>query len=146
MIGGCDMRQKWGLALGLIVIFSAALLLAGCGANTGGVGVLDVNKVMTDSPKVKEFQEQLNVKGKDLSDKLEKEKAGLSQEEFQKRQEAAYGDFLKSKQELEVQIDTTIKTALEQVAKEKKLGVILYKNGVAQGGTDVTDAVIQKMQ
>jgi outer membrane protein len=140
------MQKKWSLALGLIVVFSAALLLAGCGANTGGVGVLDVNKVMTDSPKVKQFQEQLNSQGRELSDKLEKEKAGLSQEEFQKRQEAAYGEFLKSKQDLETQIDTTIKQALDQVAKEKKLGVILYKNGVAQGGTDVTDAVIQKMQ
>ncbi len=140
------MRQKWGWSLGLIVIFSAALLLAGCGANTGGVGVLDVNKVMTDSPKVKQFQEQLNSQGKELSDKLEKDKASLSPEEFQKRQEAAYGEFLKSKQDLEAQIDATIKQALDQVAKEKKLGVILYKNGVAHGGTDVTDAVIQKMQ
>lgn len=140
------MRQKWGWSLGLIVIFSAALLLAGCGANTGGVGVLDVNKVMTDSPKVKQFQEQLNSQGKELSDKLEKDKASLSPEEFQKRQEAAYGEFLKSKQDLEAQVDATIKQALDQVAKEKKLGVILYKNGVAHGGTDVTDAVIQKMQ
>jgi outer membrane protein len=146
MIGGYTMRQKWGWSLGLIVIFSAALLLAGCGANTGGVGVLDVNKVMTDSPKVKQFQEQLNSQGKELSDKLEKDKASLSPEEFQKRQEAAYGEFLKSKQDLEAQVDATIKQALDQVAKEKKLGVILYKNGVAHGGTDVTDAVIQKMQ
>jgi outer membrane protein len=146
MIGGYYMSQKRGLVIGLIMIFSAALLLAGCGANTGGVGVLDVNKVMTDSPKVKQFQDQLNAKGKELSDALEKEKPGLSQEEFQKKQEAAYGDFLKSKQDLEGQIDAAIKQALDQVAKEKKLGVILYKNGVAQGGTDVTDAVIQKMQ
>ncbi|MDR3561808.1 MAG: OmpH family outer membrane protein [Negativicutes bacterium] len=139
-----QLKRTW--ALSLIAIFTLTLLLAGCGANSGGVGVLDVNKVMSDSPKVKQFQDQLNVKGKDLSDKLEKEKAGLSQEEFQKRQEAAYGEFLKAKQDLETEIDSTIKQALEQVSKEKKLGVILYKNGVAQGGTDITDAVIQKMQ
>lgn len=145
-MGGCHMRNKRSWCLGLIMIFAAALLLTGCGANSGGVGVLDVNKVMTDSPKIKQFQEQLNAKGKELSDKLEKEKPGLSQEEFQKRQEAAYGDFLKSKQDLEGQVDAALKQAVEQVAQEKKLGVVLYKNGVAQGGTDVTDAVLQKMQ
>ena len=70
----------------------------------------------------------------------------MSPEEFQKKQEAAYGDFMKMKQDMEGQIDTSIKQTLDQVAKEKKLGVVLYKNGVAQGGTDITEEVIKKMQ
>jgi len=101
---------------------------------------------MAESPKVKQFQDQLNAKGKELSDQLEKDKPNLKQEEFQKRQEAAYSEFLKVKQDLEGQIDSSIKQAIEQVSKEKKLGVVLYKNSVAQGGTDVTDDVIKKMQ
>ena len=130
----------------LLVVFASTLLMSGCGAGTPTVGVLDVNKVMTESPKIKQFQDQLNVKGKELSDKLEKEKPTISAEEFQKRQEAAYNDFLKTKQELEGQIDGTIRQAIEQVAKDKKMGIVLYKNGVAQGGTDITDEVIKKMQ
>jgi len=133
------------LSLALVLVFAAALL-GGCAGNKGSVGVLDVNKVMSESPKVKNFQEQLNAKGKELSDALEKEKPNLSNEEFQKRQEAAYSEFLKLKQDFESQIDAAIQQALDQVAKEKGLGVILYKNGVAQGGIDITDAVIQKMQ
>jgi len=35
---------------------------------------------------------------------------------------------------------------LHQVAKEKGLGAILYKDAVPQGGTDVTQAVIDKMK
>jgi len=101
---------------------------------------------MSDSPKVKQFQEQLNVKGKELSDQLEKDKASLSADEFQKHQEAAYNDFAKTKQDLEGQIDASIKQTLDQIAKEKKLGIVLYKNGVAQGGTDITDEVINRMQ
>ncbi|QJW49226.1 OmpH family outer membrane protein [bacterium BFN5] len=130
----------------LMVAFVAVFFISGCSASNQTVGVLDVNKVMTESPKVKQFQDQLNSRGKELSDQLEKDKAGLSAEEFQKRQEAAYGEFLKTKQDLEGQIDTTIKQALDQIAQEKKLGVILYKNGVAQGGTDITDDVIKKLQ
>lgn len=133
------------LALLTLLLFSIALL-GGCASSGPAIGVLDVNKVMTESPKIKQFQEQLNAKGKELSDKLEKEKAGISDEEFQKRQEATYAEFLKSKQELESQVDTSIKQAIDQVAQEKKLGVVLYKNGVAQGGTDITDEVIKRMQ
>ncbi len=140
------MNKQIKMALVLVLIFVGALALAGCSSSQGNIGVLDVNKVMSDSPKIKQFQEQLNTKGKELSDQLEKDKAGLSAEEFKKRQEAAYGDFLKVKQDLENQIDASIKQAVEQVSTEKKLSVVLYKNSVAQGGTDITDAVIGKMQ
>lgn len=140
------MNRQIRMALVVVLIFIAGLALAGCNSGTAAIGVLDVNKVMADSPKIKQFQEQLNTRGKELSDQLEKDKASISAEEFQKRQEAAYGEFLKTKQDLEGQIDSNIKQAIEQVSKEKKLGVVLYKNSVATGGTDVTDAVIQKMQ
>ncbi|MDT8903787.1 OmpH family outer membrane protein [Anaeroselena agilis] len=140
------MRNKKYLIFAVAVIAAAALLLGGCSGGTGAVGILDVNKVMSDSPKVKQLQEQLNTKAKELSDTLEKDKASLSADEFQKKQEAAYGDFLKIKQDLEGQVDASIKQSVDAVAKEKKLGVVLYKNSVAQGGTDITDEVIKRMQ
>jgi len=138
--------MKYGkkLAVLLMLVFAAALL-GGC-SSSGNVGIIDVNKVMTDSPKVKQFQEQLNTKGKELSDQLEKDKATLSPADFQKRQEALYGDFMKMKQDMEGQIDSSIKQTLEGIAKDKKLSVVLYKNGVAQGGTDITDEVIKQLQ
>ena len=138
--------MKYGkkLAVLLMLVFAAALL-GGC-SSSGNVGIIDVNKVMTDSPKVKQFQEQLNTKGKELSDQLEKDKATLSPADFQKRQETLYGDFMKMKQDMEGQIDSSIKETLEGIAKDKKLGVVLYKNGVAQGGTDITDEVIKQLQ
>lgn len=138
------MKRTNKLALLLILVFMTALL-GGCSSG-GNIGVVDVNKVMTDSPKVKQFQEQLNVKGKELSDQLEKEKATLSPADFQKRQETVYGEFMKTKQDMEAQVDASIKQTLEQISKDKKLSVVLYKNGVAQGGTDITDEVITKLQ
>lgn len=138
------MRKNTKWILVVVMMFAATVLMTGCGG--AAVGVVDVNKVMTESPKVKEFQEQLNVKAKELSENLEKQKAGMSKEDFQKKQEAAYADFLKVKQDLEGQVDATMKQALEDVAKAKKLDVVLYKNGVAQGGTDITDDVIKKIQ
>jgi outer membrane protein len=137
------MRTKF---LGVILfLLGTSLLLGGCGNQTT-IGVLDVNKVMSDSPQVKALQDQLNVKGKELSDQLEKDKPSISDEEFKKRQEAAYSEFLKTKQDLEGQIDSAIKQTLDQVSKDKKLSVVIYKNSIAQGGVDITDEVIAKMQ
>ena len=139
------MLKNRKIAFVLVAIFALALLLGGCGAaNT--VGVLDVQKVMTESPKVKQLQEQLNTKAKELSDQLEKDKATMSADEFQKRQETVYGEFMKTKQDLESQIDASIKQTLEQMMKDKKLGVVIYKNSVAAGGVDITEEVINKMQ
>ncbi|MBU2698973.1 outer membrane protein [Sporomusaceae bacterium BoRhaA] len=131
---------------GVIVslLLGTTLLLGGCGTQPA-IGILDVNKVMSDSPQVKALQDQLNAKGKELSDQLEKDKTTISEDEFKKRQEAAYGDFLKTKQDLEGQIDSNIKQTLEQVSKDKKLSIVIYKNSIAQGGVDITDDVIAKM-
>jgi len=127
----------------LLVVF--AVVAAGR-AQQGAIGVLDVEKVMTESPKVKALQDQLNQKGQELSAKLEAEKAKSTPEQLQAQQEAAVKEFQTTKQDLEKQVDDTMKQSIEQVLKEKKLGAILYKNGVAQGGVDVTQDVINKMQ
>lgn len=138
--------MKKSILLTLATLLIVTFTLTGCSFGSPSVGVLDVNKIMTDSPKIKGLQDQLNNKGKELSDQLDKEKASLSAEEFQKKQEAAYGEFLKVKQDLEGQIDDSMKQAVGEVAKAKNLSVVLYKNGVAQGGVDVTDEVLAKMQ
>ena len=139
------MKQRVKAVVLAVMVALAAFAIGGC-SSTQGIGVVDVNKVVSDSPKLKAMQDQLNVKGKELSDQLDKDKASLSPEEFQKKQQTAYDDFMKIKQDMESQFDTTMKQTLDQVAKDKKLGVVLYKNGVAQGGTDVTDEVIKKLQ
>jgi outer membrane protein len=109
-------------------------------------GVVDVNHVAAESPKLKALQQQLNEKGKELSNQLEEDKANLSTEEFQAKQQAAYDEFMKIKQGMENQFDHLMQQVLAEVAKEKKLTVILYKNGVAFGGIDVTQDVINKLQ
>ncbi len=149
LVGGKNMltiRKTVIVTLVLLAVFAATAVIGGCSSTSSGIGVVDMNKVMADNPKVKQLQEQLNTTGKTMSEQLEKDQAALSPEEFQKKQEKAYTEFMKTKQELESQVDASVKKALEQIAKEKNLGVILYKNGVAQGGIDITDEVKQKMQ
>lgn len=138
-------RTRWS-ALLLTVVF-AAVLLTGCAAEKPStIGIVDMQKVMTENPKIKQMQEQLNAKAKELTEGLEKERATLKPEEFQQKEQAAYAEFMKMKQEFEAQIETQTKKVLEEVAKEKKLGAVIYKNGMAWGGVDVTDEVLKKLQ
>ena len=136
---------RWS-ALFLAIMFSV-VLLAGCGAEKPStIGIVDMQKVMTENPKIKQMQEQLNTKAKELTANLEKEKATLKPEEFQQKEQAAYAEFMKLKQEFEAQIEEQTKKVLEEVAKEKKLGAVIYKNGMAWGGVDVTEDVLKKLQ
>ena len=137
--------SRWS-ALLLVMVFSV-VLLAGCGAEKPStIGIVDMQKIMTENPKIKQMQEQLNTKAQELTANLEKQRATLKPEEFQQKEQLAYAEFMKLKQEFEAQIETQTKKVLEEVAKEKKLGAVIYKNGMAWGGIDVTDEVLKKLQ
>ena len=133
------------LALIMAIIMGLSLLVAGCSGKTATVGVVDLEKVMKESPKVKTLQEQLTTKGKAIQDELDNDQKSMSKEDFDKKQQAKYGEFMQLRQDLESQVEASMKQSMEEVAKEKNLGAILYKQGVAQGGVDVTDDVLKKM-
>ena len=136
---------RWGVLL--LGMMFAAVVLSGCAAEKPStIGIVDMQKVMTENPKIKQMQDQLNTKAKELTENLEKERATLKPEEFQQKEQAAYAEFMKMKQEFEAQIETQTKKVLEEVAKEKKLGAVIYKNGMAWGGVDVTEDVLKKLQ
>ena len=135
---------RWGVLL--LAMMFAAVLLSGCAAEKPStIGIVDMQKVMTENPKIKQMQDQLNTKAKELTENLEKQRATLKPEEFQQKEQAAYAEFMKMKQEFEAQIETQTKKVLEEVAKEKKLGAVIYKNGMAWGGVDVTEDVLKKL-
>ncbi|WP_371367637.1 hypothetical protein SRRS_15000 [Sporomusa rhizae] len=110
------------------------------------IGVIDMNTVMMQSPLGKEFQRQLKEKGKELGDQLQVDKANLSTDEYQKKNDEAYGTFLKLKRDVEEQLEVKVKEAMVKVTREKNLIIILYKGSVAFGGIDVTQDVINSME
>lgn len=138
-------KFKW-ISL-LLVSLLAFSLLTGCGMEKPStIGIVDMQKVMTEHPKIKEMQESLNKKAQEITTKLEKERATLKPEEFQQKEQLAYAEFMKLKQEYEGTIQGQIVKVLEEIAKEKKLGAVIYKNGMAWGGVDITDEVLKKLK
>lgn len=138
-------RNQWIVLLIALVLSTG--LLAGCGnEKPSAIGIVDMQKVMTENGKIKEMQEQLNKKAREITTTLEKERATLKPEEFQQKEQLAYAEFMKMKQEFESKIQLQIQTVLEGIAKEKKLGAVIYKNGLAWGGIDITEDVLKKLQ
>ena len=133
---------RYLLAISMVIM---AVVVSGCGQNKN-VGVIDVEKVVTDSPKIKVMNEELMAKHKEIEEKLNTDKTTLSEADFNNAKQAADAEFTALRKDLSGKMETEIKTNLEKIAKEKNLSVIIKKNVTVQGGVDVTDEMITKLQ
>lgn len=139
-MGRNKLKKLIMIAVGLLMM----VLVSGCGSEP--VGVVDMNKVMADSPKIQQMEEELQTMVKDLNDKLTQDKPNLSAEDLQKRGAEMNTQITAKQEELSKQLRDNLDQAVAEIAQQKKLGVVLYKESVFQGGTDITDDVIAKMK
>ena len=133
---------RYLVAIGMVIM---AVVVSGCGQNKN-VGVIDVEKVVTESPKIKVMNEELMAKHKEIEEKLNTDKTTLSEADFNNAKQAADTEFTALRKDLSGKMETEIKTNLEKIAKEKNLSVIIKKNVTVQGGVAVTDEMIAKLQ
>lgn len=129
---------------GLMV--AAVMLTFGCSGRNAAFGVVDLRKVETEAAVIKTTKEDANNKLKELKAQMDKDMAGKQGEEASKVMEdySAKAQLIQS--EAQNKLKASLDTALNAVAKEKNLGAIMIKEAVPQGGTDVTEDVIKKMQ
>ena len=133
---------RYLVAISMVIM---AVVVSGCGQNKN-VGVIDVEKVVTESPKIKVMNEELMAKHKEIAEKLNTDKTTLSEADFNNAKQATDAEFTALRKDLSGKMETEIKTNLEKIAKEKNLSVIIKKNVTVQGGVDVTDEMIAKLQ
>ena len=133
---------RYLVAISMVIM---AVVVSGCRQNKN-VGVIDVEKVVTESPKIKVMNEELMAKHKEIEEKLNTDKTTLSEADFNNAKQAADTEFTALRKDLSGKMETEIKTNLEKIAKEKNLSVIIKKNVTVQGGVDVTDEMIAKLQ
>ena len=129
----------------LILTVLTAGILAGCGS-ADKVGVVDTHRVQKEAPLAKQYVEKHEQKVQEINKKLAEEKLSMSDEDFQKEQQ-------KQKQELDIysaglqrQFKSDLDQKLAEIAKDKEVGIIVDKRAVPNGGIDVTDEVIAKLQ
>lgn len=132
--------KKW---MGIFLI-GISLIIAGCSAEQPKAGVVDRARIATESKVGAEMQEKLQAQIKIIGEEMDKEPPKTQEEsmaqyqEFQKRVQTV-------NQQLSREFQVNVEKAAADVAQEKKMGVILYKDTVAAGSIDITDDVIAKL-
>ena len=128
------------------LLIAASMLTFGCSGRNAEFGTVDMRKIESEAVFVKTTQSEVAKRMEELQVEMEKALEGKSTEEQQKVMSdySAKAQLLQS--EAQNKLKSSLDNALHQVAKEKGLGAILYKDAVPQGGTDVTQAVIDKMK
>ena len=128
------------------LLITSSMLTFGCSGRNAEFGTVDMRKIESEAVFVKTTQSEVAKRMEELQVEMEKALEGKSTEEQQKvmSEYSAKAQLLQS--EAQNKLKSSLDNALHQVAKEKSLGAILYKDAVPQGGTDVTQAVIDKMK
>lgn len=109
----------------------AAALLSGCGAASSPVGLLDVQRLTANWPQYNNAQNQL------LADMhaVQNGKESTSQKRALAMQlQAKYG-------KISEQLVSQIKDAAQKVAQQKNMKLVLTREFVGYGGTDITPDV-----
>ena len=128
------------------LLIAGSMFTFGCSGRNAEFGTVDMRKIEAESVFVKTTQSEVSKRMEELQVEMEKALEGKTTEEQQKvmTEYSAKAQLLQS--EAQNKLKSSLDNALHQVAKEKGLGAILYKDAVPQGGTDVTQAVIDKMK
>ena len=122
-------KKMKSLILGATMIM-ALPIIGGCGSNT--IGYVDSQKVVTQTAKSIEINKEINAKGKELQAKVDAaDEASKAQVMTDAKQDFTAFTTAKN-QELKQYIDQQV----NELAKEKKLDVVLLKGAVVGGGVD----------
>lgn len=153
--------MKIKLALVALGMALMNVFMAGCGNDTK-LGYLDAERVMNEAPQIKTIRDNIDTKNKEIEAKeqdLYNKKASMSDEDFKKEQMNIQRQYQGLDMQYKSQIKNTMDKVLAEVSTEKELSAVVPKtlvrsNGmqiqkqefVIQGGIDITDEVIQKLQ
>lgn len=129
----------------VLCMIVAAGVLSGCGGEDK-VGYVDMQRVQKEAPVMQQYQQKVEEKNKSLDQELEQAQQTMSAEDFQKKQQQAQQEQQIFQASMERQFMSDVQGKLGDIAKEKEVGIIVYKEAVHNGGIDVTDELIAKLQ
>lgn len=114
----------------VIVTAFAAALLGGCGASSP-IGLVDVQRIVANWPEYQTYQNQLLADQKSIAsgrgDKAQKQRAAMAmQTKYTK---------------ITDQLTQQIRDAAKKIAQDKKLNLVLTREGIGYGGVDITSDV-----
>lgn len=131
------------LVVGALMVTTLGLV-AGCGSQEQ-VGYVDGQTLMTQSQKGVDAKNKLLAKQQEIQKRVAQEAQGKSQEEQQQIMAKADQEFSIYQQAIVKDFRSTLDADVQAVAKEKQLTMVVEKNTLISGGTDITNDVLEKM-
>ncbi|NLN17583.1 MAG: OmpH family outer membrane protein [Firmicutes bacterium] len=110
------------------------------------VGVVDLDRIMTESPRALAADRELAAKYEEISQRIEEELAVLSGDERAARESEAFGEYLQLKMDLEGLLTQAIDQAIDEVKRKRGIQVVVHRDAVKLGGVDITDDVIRFLE
>ena len=110
------------------------------------IGVVDIMYVINNHPDVAQANAALQTEQAQLRQELATKSAGLNDQDKQTLDQQLGKQLAQKRQELFKPIADSIQIAMKAVADEKGFSLVIYKNSVALGGTDITLDVLQKLK
>ena len=117
----------------LLIATLAATVFAGC-ANSSPVGLVDVNRIVTNWPLYQQYQQQLLIDQQTIAQSRATNAAKAAQEQALEKKYSG----------ITQQLTEQIRSAASKVAGQKNLKLIVTKEGVGYGGVDIT-ADVEKL-
>lgn len=134
----------WALASLLALALVWALL---AGPTGQAVGVVNLMRVVDESPRAQELNELLAQRYQELLTRFDLEDEPTEGDvDRAARERQAYAEYLAYRQELELQLEREVNAAVKEVAERKGISVVLDSDVIRYGGTDLTDEVISKLK
>jgi len=134
----------WALA-GILAVALIWALFAGPGG--ASVGVVNLMRVVDESPRAQELNQQLAQRYQELLTRFDLEEEPPEEDvDRASRERQAYAEYLAYRQELELQLEQEVNAAVKEVAEGRGISVVLDSDVIRYGGTDITDDVISKLK
>ncbi|MEX0766045.1 MAG: OmpH family outer membrane protein [bacterium] len=137
-----------GLIVVVVIVLVAVLTLSPGGPVLGQsftIGYVDMARAVGAHPRrqasERALQEFFQAKQREFQQRTKAMNAVQRQELDRQLQQ----QFISKREELIGGLDKDIRSAVEKVAQERGVGIVLDRNVVLYGGTDLTDAVIAKL-
>jgi len=134
-----------GIAVAVIVVLAAAGFLAtGAGAALGQsvtIGYVDMQRALDAHPGKVSAEAALREYAQAAIADAQQKMKSMSAAQRQDLQRQVDQAIFKKRAELLGGLDKDIRTAIQRVAKQQGVGIVLSREAVLYGGTDLTDQV-----
>jgi outer membrane protein len=114
-------------------------------AASSNVGVVDSRQIFSQHPDVAGANSQMQQAVADAKKDFEEKSANMSDQEKSDYYQQTQQRLAQKQQELIEPIQKSIEENVKKVAEAKGLSVVLDKNAVVYGGTDITQDVVSKI-